>query len=274
VRFTQRLREAGFQLCQPAIISPAERRFVAEELYNQELVLRLQAGPPRSSSSTAPTAVVPNDCRFDEAGRIFLLTGPNRGGKTTFTRAVGQAQVLAQAGLMLPARAAELSPVDAIFTLFPAAEQGEVGMGRLDEEAARLASIFRSATEQSLVLLNEPLGSTSPHDAQRIARDLLSGLRMLGARAIFVTHLHDLAREAASLNQVVAGNSAIATLVAVVDEAASSNGVTRTYRVVPGLPDGNSHADDIVLAHGLQLRQIERTLRERRAAASPGSAEE
>jgi DNA mismatch repair protein MutS len=163
----------------------------------------------------------------------------------------------------VPARSAQFSPVDAIYTLFPTAEQGLVGMGRFDEEAARLASIFRSASAQSLVVLNEPLGSTSPHDAYLVARDLLSGLRILGARVIMVTHLHDLAREAAQLNQRVAGRSTIATLVAAVRPDGSGDEVTRTYRIVRGLPEGNSYASDIVSAHGLRLEQIERTLRER-----------
>jgi DNA mismatch repair protein MutS len=205
--------------------------------------------------------VIANDARFDDQGRIFVLTGPNRGGKTTYTRAVGQALVLAQAGLPVPATTARLSPVDAIYTLFPAAEQAQIGMGRLDEEAAELAAIFRKATAQSLVLLNEPLGSTSPREALLIARDVLGGLRILGTRALLVTHLHELAHDAAALNDAVAGDSRIACLVA---GAVESDGeAERTYRITPGTPDGRSYAVDIALAHGLELRQIARTLAER-----------
>jgi DNA mismatch repair ATPase MutS len=261
-RLASTLREAGYELCEPAIYPPEQRLFAAEGLYNLELALRLRAAT--YNGTAGPGSVVANDIAFDDEGRIFLLTGPNRGGKTTFTRAVGIAQVLAQAGLPMPARSAQFSPVDGIYTLFPTAEEGLVGMGRFDEEAAKLASIFRSASAQSLVFLNEPLGSTSPHDAYLVARDLLSGLRILGARVIMVTHLHDLAREAAQLNERVTGRSTIATLVAAVRPDGSDNKVTRTYRIVRGLPEGNSYASDIVGAHGLRLEQIERTLRERR----------
>lgn len=255
------LRSAGYALCRPEIAPPEERLIAARGLYSLELALRLRERPP---ATDVPAAPVPNDAIFDEAGRIFVLTGPNRGGKTTFTRAVGQALALAQAGLPVPAEQARISPADAIYTLFPAAEQAQTGMGRLDEEAARLATIFRQASERSLVLLNEPLGSTSPREALAIARDLLCGLRILGARAIFVTHLHELAREAEDLNEAVQGPSRVATLVA---EAAGEGEAARTYRIGPGLPGGRSYAADIALAHGLHLSQIERTLRERRQAA-------
>ncbi|HMQ34805.1 MAG TPA: hypothetical protein PKD53_28970 [Chloroflexaceae bacterium] len=113
-----------------------------------------------------------------------------------------------------------------------------------------------------MVLLNEPLGSTSPHEALAIARDVVCGLRILGVRAVLVTHLHELAREAADLNAAVEGASLVAPLVAGADEGADGDAV-RTYTVARGLPGGRSYAADIALAHGLHLSQIERTLRER-----------
>jgi hypothetical protein len=265
-RLVATLRAEGYALCRPAIAPPDERVLAAEGLYNLELALRLRAAAPGPGVPAAPVA---NDAAFDDAGRIFVLTGPNRGGKTTFARAVGLAQVLAQAGLPVPAAAARISPVDAIYTLFPAAETARTGMGRLDEEAAGLAAIFRRATARSLVLLNEPLGSTSPHEALSIARDVLCGLRLLGARAIFVTHLHALAHEAEALNDAIAGPSRIAPLVAGATDDGDAH--TRTYTIARGLPDGSSYAADIAVAHGLQLRQITRTLRERgMQGAEPG----
>jgi hypothetical protein len=250
------LQAEGYTLCRPEIAPPEERLIAADSLYNLDLALRLRGRSPQDGT---PPTVIANDVRFDETGRVFVLTGPNRGGKTTYTRAVGQALVLAQAGLPVPAVAARLSPVDAIYTLFPAAEAAQVGMGRLDEEAAQLAAIFRKATARSLVLLNEPLGSTSPREAQLIARDVLSGLRILGARALLVTHLHELAHEAEALNAAVTGASRIAALVAGAVGSADSDAL-RTYKIAPGVPDGHSYAADIAVAHGLQLSQITRTL--------------
>lgn len=261
-RLVAALRAEGYALTRPALAPPEARLVEARGLYSLELALRLRAKPPANG---APPAPVPSDVAFDDGGRIFVLTGPNRGGKTTYTRAVGQALALAQAGLPVPAAAARVSPADAIYTLFPAAEQAQTGMGRLDEEAAQLGAIFRRATSRSLVLLNEPLGSTSPHEALAIARDVLCGLRMLGARAILVTHLHELAREAGALNAAVEGESRVASLVAGAEEGGGGE-AERTYRVTPGMPGGRSYAADIAVAHGLHLSQIERTLRERGAA--------
>lgn len=272
-RLVRALHGDGFALVRATIAPPDARLLVADGLYSLDLALRLRARPPANG---VPDTPVPSAAAFDDAGgRIALLTGPNRGGKTTYTRAVGQALVLAQAGLPVPARAAEISPADAIFTLFPAAEQAQTGKGRLDEEAERLATIFRQATRHSLVLLNEPLGSTSPHEALAIARDVVCGLRMLGARAILVTHLHELAREAPALNAAVAGDSAVTSLVAGANEAADGD-AARTYTVAPGLPGSRSYAADIAVAHGLHLSQIQRTLRERavRHTAKSSAAEQ
>lgn len=253
------LQAAGYALCRPEIVPCAVRICQVRGAYNLELLLRLRS---HSATSENPPMVVPNDISFDDAGRVFVLTGPNRGGKTTFTRAVGQVQMLGQAGLYVPGSAARLSPVDQIFTLFPEAEQAQTGMGRLDEEAARLAEIFRVATPHSLVLLNEPLASTSPAEATGIARDLLSGLRLLGARALIVTHLHNLAHELPALNAATVGRGVLGSLVAGAEQH-DGEVVTRTYRITPGIPAGQSYAADIAAQHGLHLSQITRTLRER-----------
>ncbi|NJN14977.1 MAG: hypothetical protein HC822_01015 [Oscillochloris sp.] len=259
-RFVQSRQEAGLILTRPSLAPPEARLIVAEGLYNLELALRLRHAPP---GVDLPATAVPNDIAFDDtAGRIFILTGPNRGGKTTYMRAIGQAVVLAQAGLPLPASSATISPVRAIFTLFPAAERAEIGKGRLDEEAAQLATIVQQADAEALVLLNEPLGSTSPREATTIAGDVLCGLRMIGARAILVTHVHELAYNAAELNRRVTGPSTITTLVAGAS-ADNPDHAIRTYQVTAGLPDGRSYAADIALAHGLHLEQIEATLRAR-----------
>ncbi len=253
------LQSAGYALCRPEIAPCAARICQVRGAYNLELLLRLRS---HSSTGENPPTVVPNDISFDDVGRVFVLTGPNRGGKTTFTRAVGQVQMLGQAGLYVPGSAARISPVDRIFTLFPEAEQAQTGMGRLDEEAARLAEIFRAATPHSLVLLNEPLASTSPAEAIGIARDLLSGLRLLGARALIVTHLHNLAHELPALNAAIAGQGILGSLVAGAEQH-DGEVVTRTYRITPGMPAGQSYAADIAAQHGLHLSQITRTLRER-----------
>ena len=180
-RLIDGLRERGLPMCQPQLLPTAERRMRARAVYNIDLALRLSR---QQREGDLNGHIVSNDVRFDEDGRIHILTGPNRGGKTTYIQAVGLLHVLAQSGLHVPAETAALSPVDAIFLHFPAEEKPNMESGRLGEEAGRLREIFRSATRHSLLLLNESLASTSATESYFLARDVVSCLRMLGARDV------------------------------------------------------------------------------------------
>jgi DNA mismatch repair ATPase MutS len=190
-----------------------------------------------------------------------VLTGPNHGGKTTYIRAVGVAQALCQTGLFVPARAARMSPVDAIYTHFPAREDARPGQGRLDAEADRLAAIFRGATRQSLILLNEALAGTSALEALDLARGVVRALRMLGARGIYVTHLHELAAIVDEINASTPGDGTVASLVAVAGAGGSLT--SRTYRIQPGPPSGTSFAAEIAEQHGISFEQLARLLSDR-----------
>ncbi len=193
-----------------------------------------------------------SDAEFGEQGRIAILTGPNSGGKTTYLRAVGLSQVLFQAGLAIPARSARMSPVDSILTHFPALETGQ---GRLAEEAERLRTLFERATAQTLVLLNETFSSTSPSEAVYLAQDVLCGLRVIGVRAIYATHLVELAQRIAEMESAVEGASGLFSLIAAVK--LSEDGETlRTFRIERGLPLGRSYAQEIARLHGISLEQI------------------
>jgi hypothetical protein len=196
---------------------------------------------------------VTSDADFDEKGRIAILTGPNSGGKTTFLRSVAMAHVLCQAGLPVPARKARMSPVDNILTHFPALESQN--QGRLAEEAIRLRAVFERATSQSLVLLNETFSSTSPGEALYLAHDILCGLRVIGVRAIYATHLIELAERIPEIESAADGTSGIFSLIATVQLDAEGQTV-RTFRIERGLPLGRSYAQEIARLHGISLEQI------------------
>ena len=203
---------------------------------------------------------------MSQEGRSFVLTGPNLGGKTTYVQAVGLAHVLAQAGLFVPGRSAEISPVDAIYTHFPAAEQPSKASGRLGEEAQRLARIFSEATPQSLILLNESLSSTSPGESLYLARDTVCALRLLGARAIYATHLHELAACLDEVNATACDGPPTISLVAGIVPSGQRSGdgdLGRTYRIAPGPPQGKSYAQEIAQRHGISLAQLRECLRQR-----------
>ena len=221
----------------------------------------------QSSRLTAPRTSSPNHITFDDASaRVWILTGPNRAGKTTYTRAVGLAQILFQAGLYVPASSARLSPVDAIYTHFPSHEQAHPGMGRPRRGGRAAGRDLQAGDAQSLVLLNETLAGTAASEAEGLARDAVRGLRLLGARAVYVTHLHDLATAVDEINATTPGASLVGSLVADADdEEDSAIGPLhrRTYRIHPGIPRGRSYASEIARRYGISFAQLAVLMRER-----------
>jgi DNA mismatch repair ATPase MutS len=195
-------------------------------------------------------------------GRIGILTGPNQGGKTTYTQMVGLCQLLGQTGLWVPAAQARLSPVDNIYTHYPVEEQLARGTGRFGDEAQRLSQIFAHGTRHSLVLLNESLASTNPGESLYIAQDIMRILRRLGTRAIFATHLHELAADVATLNASTTGESRIVSLVASRTEA-GEDGHRCAYKIVPGPPLGRSYAREIAAQYGISYDQLTALLQQR-----------
>jgi DNA mismatch repair protein MutS len=254
LRLAQDLEAQGLPLCRPELAPTDERACAIVGGYSLDLALRMRAAGGGEASR-----VVASDIGFDEQARIQLLTGPNSGGKTTYTRAVGQAQVLFQAGLLVPGVAARLSPVDGLYSHFAAAERPEQEGGRLAEELARLQGIFAQVTPRSLLLINEPFTSTDHAAARLLARDLLEALRLLGARAVYVTHLHELVEEAIPEGLRAGG---VVSLVARA-ELPGEGALTPTYRVVPGRPQAQGYARELARRYGLSYEQIAAQLRAR-----------
>jgi DNA mismatch repair protein MutS len=256
VRLMERLRSHGLPVCRPDIAPMTERVCELHEAYNLNLALYQMAG------ATGHAPMVTNDVRMGEEGRIGILTGPNQGGKTTYTQMVGLCQILAQTGLWVPAARARLSPVDNIYTHYPVEEQVAKGTGRFGDEAQRLSQIFARGTRHSLILLNESLASTTPGESLYIAQDIVRILRRLGARALFATHLHELAADVAALNASTAGDSRIVSLVASRRET-GDDGLPRSYKIAPGPPLGRSYAQEIAAQYGISYEQLTALLQQR-----------
>ncbi len=258
VELIKRMRAHGLSMTPPQIVPQSERRLSAQGLYNLDLALRLSR---EHRDEELTEYIVGNHVVFDGSGRIQILTGPNRGGKTTYTQSIGLLHVLAQSGLYVPADSVEISPVDAIYLHFPVEENPAMESGRLGEEAKRLRDIFSHATAHSLVLLNESLASTSATESYYLARDIVSTLRILGARAIFVTHLHELAEDCDEINAEINGESLIQSVVSIVDD--SDDTVKRTYKVIPAPPRGRSYAREIAQQYGISFEQLQSLLNDR-----------
>ena len=158
--------------------------------------------------------------------------------------------LMAQWGVYIPAAAASVSPCDNIYTHFPADENETVDPGRPGEESQRLSNIFKTATRYSLLLLNESLATTSVAEGVFIAKGVVKSMRYLGVRAIFNTHMHELATSVGKINTSVQGDSRIESLITGMHDG------ERSFKVSIAPPQGVSYAADIAEKYGVTFEQI------------------
>ena len=230
----------GCTICFPTLAKNEEKAFSATGLYNPRVALAID------------DEIVTNDLILDENAKIYVLTGPNRGGKSVITVAMGAAQAMCQLGLPVPAKEARISVADGIFTHFPEGADDTIDKGRLGEECARLRTIFDRVSEDSVILLDESLSSTGAYEATCIASEILVAFGARRVRGIFSTHLHELAANVREMDarSRSAGGVAIDTLVAGIDEG------KRSFRIHRQLPDGKSYAKDIADKYGLSFENL------------------
>jgi DNA mismatch repair protein MutS len=165
----------------------------------------------------------------------------------------------------VPGTRARISPVEGILPHIPAEEQPSLDPGHLGEEADRINDVCRRITRHSLMLLNESLSTPSPGQGLYLARDVVRAIRMIGARAIYPTHLHELG-DVAIVNGDTAGDSLAASLVAGSESIATADGepsVRHTYEIRPGPPQGLSYARDIARKYWIEPNQILATLKKK-----------
>ena len=137
---------------------------------------------------------VPNDTCLDNAqNEIMIITGPNMAGKSTYMRQTALLTLMAQIGSFIPAREAEICPVDKIFTRIGASDDLVSGQSTFMVEMNEVAHILKYATKDSLVILDEIGRGTSTYDGMSIARAVIEHIRdNIGAKTLFATHYHEL----------------------------------------------------------------------------------
>ena len=241
------LKERGCALCTPQIKPDGERAYEAFGLYNPCVALK------------SDCEIITNDLVFDENAAIYVLTGPNRGGKSVITCALGISLVMAQLGMFVPADSIVMSPVDAIFTHFPTGAEDTIDKGRLGEECDRLRDVFDAITPNSLLLMDESFSSTGAFEASYIAAEVLRAVSYVGCRCIFSTHLHQLVSEIESINEEARQNgyAVIDTLVAGIETG------KRSFKIRRQTPDGKSYARDIAVKYGISYDNIVNNFNER-----------
>ena len=200
--------------------------------------------------SVRPDQAVPNDLSFDPEKRVYLLTGANRGGKTTVTQAVGQLFLLAQSGVFVPADSFSFDPADQVLTHFPADEDRTLDLGRLGEECRRFREIYCSATGRSVLLLNETFSTTSFEEGYYIAVDAVRAILKKDARTIYNTHMHKLAKELdTDINESGVPGKAVSLTAETVDGRS-------TFRVRVAPPEGKSYARGIAEKYGVTYEDL------------------
>ena len=231
--FISALMEKGCVFCQPQP-ETGDPSMNAKGFYNLKLAMNMEN----------VSDIVPNDLIFDQAHTVYILTGANRGGKTTVTQAVGQLFVLAQGGLFVPAESFRYVPCDCIYTHFPADEDKTMDLGRLGEECVRFKEMFSHSTSRSLMLLNETFSTTSFEEGYYIARDSVKALLTREARTIYNTHMHKLGEDAAEFTRDSKRAGAASLIMRTEDGK-------RSFKVALAQPEGSSYARDIAEKYGV-----------------------
>jgi DNA mismatch repair protein MutS len=151
--------------------------------------------------SAAGERFVANDVALGQSDRLWLITGPNMGGKSTFLRQVAIATLLAQSGSFVPAARARIGIVDRLFSRVGAADNLARGRSTFMVEMVETAAILAQATPNSLVILDEIGRGTSTYDGLAIAWAVVEAMHdRVGARTLFATHYHELTRLAGRLD--------------------------------------------------------------------------
>jgi len=167
--------------------------------------------------------------------KLTVVTGANQGGKSTFLRSVGCAQIMAQCGMFVTAKDFLFAVRPRIFTHFCKPEDASMDSGKLDEELTRLNRIIDKLEPNTLLLMNESFSSTAEQEGAAIAHEIIGGLYEIGVKVIFVTHLYEFAHSIES-----AEKSDVCLL-----RAGRKNDGTRTFIIQPGVSLPTSYGMDL-----------------------------
>jgi hypothetical protein len=166
---------------------------------------------------------------------LIVITGANQGGKSTFLRSIGLAQLMMQAGMFVAAESFQAEVCVGLFTHFKRAEDATMRQGKLDEELSRMSSIADAIEPNAMLLLNESFASTNDREGSEIATHVVRALREKQIKVLFVTHLYPFAR---SCFESHSGD-------AVFLQPERSQDGSRSFRLVQGQPTETSYGEDL-----------------------------
>ncbi|MGB8885937.1 MAG: hypothetical protein WCC87_04395 [Candidatus Korobacteraceae bacterium] len=229
------LTAKGLPVAFPSPRSAGERSLNFSSLYDVCLALHME------------TAIVGNTINAD-GKHLLIITGANQGGKSTFLRSIGLAQMMMQCGLFVGADSFNAALCPALFTHFRREEDANMKSGKLDEELARMSEIADHLVPNSMLLFNESFAATNEREGSEIAKQIVCALLEGQTKILYVTHLHEFAR----------GCFERRTKDALFLRAERKEHGTRTFKLLEGEPLETSFGEDLYRTVFVQERETTR----------------
>ena len=199
--------------------------------FHESCDILIQAGKHPMVSAQLLQNFIANDTQLTDAQSLWIVTGPNMGGKSTYLRQVALICLLAQTGCFVPATQAQLPILDRIFTRIGSGDFLAAGKSTFLIEMEETAQILQAATKRSLVILDEVGRGTSTYDGLALAQAIVEHIfTEIGARCLFATHYHELTDLQDQFPGIVCFYA---------DSVQTSTGIVFLHKIVPGKANGS-----------------------------------